>query len=128
MAHNSPTADVQRSGSGLYWLVLLASAVLEAVWALALSESHGFTRLLPSIVFAVASIASMIGLGFAMRGIPLSVAYAVWTGTGAALTVAVAMLIGSEPASVLKLLFLVGIVACVIGLKFASTERNETQP
>lgn len=101
------------------WSVLLASAVLEAIWALALHASHGFTVLVPSLVFAVAAPLSMIGLGYAMRGIPLSTAYAVWTGTGAALTVLASMVIGTEPVSVLKLLFIAGIVGCVIGLKFA---------
>lgn len=102
-----------------HWPVLLASAVLEAVWAIALAESQGFSILAPTIVFFVAAPLSMVGLAYAMRGIPVSVAYAVWTGTGAALTVAAAMVMGSEPVSALKLLFLAGIIGCVIGLKFA---------
>ena len=101
------------------WTVLLLSAVLEAIWALALHASHGFTVLVPSLVFAVAAPLSMIGLGYGMRGIPLSTAYAVWTGTGAALTVLASMVLGTEPVSVLKLLFIAGIVGCVVGLKFA---------
>lgn len=102
-----------------HWPVLLGSAVLEAVWAIALAESQGFSVLGPAIVFFVTAPLSMIGLAYAMRGIPVSVAYAVWTGTGAALTVTTAMVMGSEPVSILKLLFLAGIISCVIGLKFA---------
>ncbi len=45
------------------WLMLLASAVLEAVWATALGNSDGFTHLLPTLVFAVTATLSMIGLG-----------------------------------------------------------------
>ncbi|RGE23787.1 multidrug efflux SMR transporter [Leucobacter sp. wl10] len=101
------------------WLVLLASAALEAVWAVALDESRGFTVLPPTVVFCVAVALSMVGLGYAMVGIPVSVAYAVWTGLGAALTVGASMLMGREDPSPLKLLFLAGIVGCVIGLKFA---------
>ena len=104
-----------------HWPVLLGSAVLEAVWAIALAESQGFTVLGPSIIFFVVSPLSMIGLAYAMRGVPVSVAYAVWTGSGAALTVAAAMVMGNEPVSVLKLLFLAGIIGCVIGLKFAKS-------
>lgn len=103
-----------------HWLVLFASAVLEAGWALALSESQGFTRPVWTVVFLVACTLSMIGLGYAMRGIPISIAYAVWTGTGAALTVTIAMLIGAESVSLLKLVFLGGILACVVGLRFTS--------
>lgn len=102
-----------------HWVVLFASAVLEAVWALALDASAGFTVLAPTIVFLITNPISLVGLGYAMRGLPVSVAYAIWTGTGAALTVAVSMLTGNEEPSVLKLLFLAGIIGCVIGLKFA---------
>ncbi|MBL3686682.1 QacE family quaternary ammonium compound efflux SMR transporter [Leucobacter zeae] len=102
-----------------HWVVLFASAVLEAVWAIAMHDSEGFTRLVPTLVFAVACPLSMIGLGYAMRGLPISVAYAIWTGLGAALTVVASMLLGSESVSPLKLLFIAGIIGCVIGLKFA---------
>lgn len=102
-----------------HWVVLFASAILEAVWALALGASHGFTVLAPSVIFIVACCLSMFGLAYAMRGLPISIAYAIWTGMGAALTVAVSMLLGAEEPSVLKLLFLAGIIGCVIGLKFA---------
>lgn len=101
-----------------HWVVLFASALLEAVWALALKESQGFTVLAPTITFAIANPLSMVGLGYAMRGLPISVAYAVWTGLGAALTVGASILLGMETPSVLKLVFLGGIVACVVGLKF----------
>lgn len=101
----------------MYWIVLLASGVFEAVWATALGKSEGFTRLAPSIVFGVALVASMAGLAYAMRGLPVGTAYAVWVGTGAVLTVAYAMATGAEPISALKILLLGGIVACVIGLK-----------
>ena len=99
------------------WLVLLASAVLEAVWATALGLSDGFTKPLPTQIFAVAAVLSMLGLGMAIRRIPLGTAYAVWVGIGAALTVGWAMATGVEPFSVLKVLFIAGIVGCAAGLK-----------
>lgn len=99
------------------WLLLLASAVLEAVWATALGLSNGFTLPVPTLVFAVTATLSMIGLGLAIRTIPLGTAYAVWVGIGAALTVGWAMATGVEPFSVLKVLFIGGIVGCAAGLK-----------
>lgn len=101
------------------WFVLVLSGALEAVWATALSRSEGFSRLVPSVVFAVAVCASMVGLGYAMRTLPIGTAYAVWVGIGAALTVVVAMASGEEPVSVVRILLLCGLVACVIGLKLA---------
>ncbi len=99
------------------WMVLIGSGVLEAVWATALGKSEGFSRPVPSVVFAIAIVASMAGLAFAMRELPVSTAYAVWVGIGAVLTVAYAMVFDGEPASITKVLLLLGIVGCVIGLK-----------
>ncbi|BBZ32217.1 DMT family transporter [Mycolicibacterium confluentis] len=104
------------------WLVLLASAVLEAIWATALGQSDGFSRMGPTTVFAISFGLSMAGLGWAVRRIPIGTAYAVWTGVGAALTVGIALLTGQESASVLKLVFLAGIIAAVAGLKLVSAE------
>jgi quaternary ammonium compound-resistance protein SugE len=99
------------------WLVLVVSGVLEAVWAVALGKSEGFSRLTPTIVFAVGLVASMAGLAYAMRTLPIGTAYAVWVGVGASLTVAFGMVSGSEPVSAVKVLLLLGLVGCVIGLK-----------
>ncbi|GGG23527.1 QacE family quaternary ammonium compound efflux SMR transporter [Rhodococcoides trifolii] len=99
------------------WIILVVSGVLEAVWATALGRAEGFTKPVATIVFAVALVASMGGLAFAMRTLPTGTAYAVWVGIGAALTVTYAMVTGAESASVAKVLLLVGIVGCVVGLK-----------
>ena len=99
------------------WLVLVLSGVLEAVWATALGRSEGFTRPAPTVVFAVALVASMAGLAYAMRQLPVGTSYAVWVGIGAVLTVAYAMATGTEPVTVLKVLFLSMIVGGVVGLK-----------
>ncbi|WP_218974385.1 multidrug efflux SMR transporter [Streptomyces sp. NP160] len=99
------------------WLVLVLSGVLEAVWATALGRSEGFTRPGPTVVFAVAILASMAGLAYAMRELPVGTSYAVWVGIGATLTVAYAMVTGTEPVSVPKVVFLTMIVGGVVGLK-----------
>ncbi|MGY1709743.1 DMT family transporter [Geodermatophilus sp. SYSU D00758] len=99
------------------WFVLILSGVLEAVWATALGRSEGFTRLGPTVVFGVAVVASMVGLAYAMRELPVGTSYAVWVGIGAVLTVAVAMVTGEEPVSAVRLLLLAGIIGCVAGLK-----------
>jgi quaternary ammonium compound-resistance protein SugE len=101
----------------MYWLLLVLSGVLEAVWATALGRSEGLTRLAPTAVFAVALAASMAGLAYAMRGLPVGTAYAVWVGIGAALTAGYAMGTGDEPLSAVRVLLLAGIVGCVVGLK-----------
>ncbi len=116
-ANRRPDPAAKAPAATLAWLILLASAVLEGVWATALGQSDGFTEPLPTAVFAVAATLSLAGLGLAVRRIPLGTAYAVWVGIGAALTVGWAMATGVEPASPLKLLFIAGIVGCAAGLK-----------
>lgn len=101
------------------WIVLIISALFEAVWATALGMSNGFSELVPSIVFFVALAISMGGLGWAAKHIPIGTAYAVWVGIGAALTVSYAILTGAETASVGKVIFIGGIIAAVVGLKLA---------
>ena len=78
------------------WVVLIASGGMEAVWALALDRAEGFTRLVPSVVFLGALAASMLGLSYAVRTIPLGTAYAVWVGIGAALTVGYGLVTGGR--------------------------------
>jgi quaternary ammonium compound-resistance protein SugE len=99
------------------WIVLFISATLEAVWATALGASDGLSEFVPTIVFAVGLVGSMLTLAYAAKYIPISTAYAVWAGTGAALTVAYGMLTGEEVVTVLRVLFLAGIIGSVIGLK-----------
>lgn len=99
------------------WIVLIISGVLEAVWATALGRSDGLSKLTPSLAFLGALAASMAGLGYAMREIPIGTAYAIWVGIGAVLTIAVAVVSGEESITVVKALLLAGIVGCVIGLK-----------
>jgi len=101
------------------WLVLVISGVLEAAWATALGRSEGFTKLVPTAIFFVALAASMGGLAYAMRELPVGTAYAVWVGIGATLTVVYAAMTGEQTLSVVKVLCLVMIVGGVIGLKLA---------
>ena len=101
------------------WVVLVVSGVLESVWAVALGKSEGFTRPVPSAVFLVGIVLSMGGLAYAMRTLPVGTAYAVWVGIGAALTVAFGMATGDESVTAIKVLLMLGLIGCVIGLKLA---------
>ena len=100
------------------WVILIVSGVLEAVWATALGKSEGFTKLWPSVIFFGALALSMGGLAWAMRDIPTGTAYAVWVGIGASLTVVWAMVTGDAEVSWVRIALLVGLVGCVVGLKF----------
>ena len=100
------------------WLVLVASGLMETAWATALSSSKGFSRLVPSVVFVVTLAASMTGLAYSLRSIPVGTGYAVWVGIGAVGTALVGMIWLREPVTVARLLCLLLVVAGVAGLKF----------
>ncbi len=81
------------------WVVLLVAGLFEVVWALALKESDGFSRLGPTVVFLVALVISMVLLAVALRDLPVGTGYAVWTGTGAVgAALAGMILLGESPA------------------------------
>lgn len=109
------------------WVVLIVSAVFEAVWATALGASDGLTLLVPTLVFVVGLVASMLGLGWAARSIPIGTAYAVWVGIGAALTVGFALLTGAEAFSVGKIICIAGIIAAVVGLKLVPSRPVDAE-
>lgn len=102
------------------WIVLVFSGLMEAVWATALGRIDGLTKPLPIILFIAGSVLSVGGLAYALRSLSTGTAYAVWVGIGAASTVAYAMITGDESISLVKILLIVGLVGCVIGLKVVS--------
>lgn len=101
----------------MYWLVLILSGVLEAVWATALAASDRFRRPRPTALFAVTMTLSMVGLAWAMTGLPTGTAYAVWVGIGAVGTVLLSVARREEHLDAARAALLVLLVGCVAGLK-----------
>ncbi|GAA2798384.1 quaternary ammonium compound efflux SMR transporter SugE [Kitasatospora paracochleata] len=99
------------------WMVLIVAGVLETVWAVALEATKGFSRPLPTAVFAAALALSMGGLAYAMRTIPLGTGYAVWVGIGAVGTALYGMLALGDAVTVARMSCLVLILGGVVGLK-----------
>jgi quaternary ammonium compound-resistance protein SugE len=65
------------------WITLIIAGILEVVWAYFMKQSHGFTRIVPSIICIVTMTASFGLLACAMRSLPLGASYMIWTGIGA---------------------------------------------
>lgn len=105
------------------WIVLVLSGLLEAGWVIALKFSDGFTRLWPSVAFAVFGAVSFGGLAWALRSLPAGTAYAVWTGIGAALTAVIGMVWLGESTSALKIISVLLIVAGVVGLNLTGATQ-----
>ncbi|WP_373962768.1 quaternary ammonium compound efflux SMR transporter SugE [Kosakonia sacchari] len=99
------------------WLILLIAGLLEVVWAIGLKYTHGFTRLMPSLITVTAMVASVVLLSWAMKTLPVGTAYAIWTGIGAVGAAVAGIVLLGESASVARILSLCLIVAGIIGLK-----------
>jgi quaternary ammonium compound-resistance protein SugE len=98
------------------WILLVAAGLLEVVWAIALKESHGLTRLPQTALFLIALAGSMALLAMALRTLPVGTGYAVWTGIGAVGTAVVGVALLGDPATVVRLTFIGLIAVGVIGL------------
>ncbi len=72
------------------WLFLAVAIAGEVVATSALKSSHGFTRLLPSVVVVTGYSIAFYFLSLALKAIPVGVAYAVWASAGIALVTAIA--------------------------------------
>lgn len=103
------------------WTYLMFAGLFEIGFASTLKLTENFTKLWPTVIFSVCILLSFILLNRALKDIPVSTAYAVWTGIGAAGTALIGILIYKEPATALRLFFLATLIGSVIGLKFATT-------
>lgn len=103
------------------WLYLLIAGLFEVVWAYTMKQSHGFTRIVPSVITIGAMVISFWLLAVAMRTIPLGTAYTIWTGIGAigAFLVGIALL--GEPVNVLRIIAALLIVSGLILMKLSSS-------
>ncbi|REE91405.1 quaternary ammonium compound-resistance protein SugE [Paenibacillus taihuensis] len=109
------------------WLFLLIAGLLEICWAYGLQASHGFTRLVPSIITVALLIISFMFFSTAMRKIEIGTAYAVFTGIGTVGTVISGIVLLGEPVDVLKLVFIALLMSGIIGLKMIASDPAEAE-
>ena len=102
------------------WIYLVAAGFLEIVWAYTMKQSHGFSRLTPSLITLVTMIASFWLLSLSMRSIPLGTAYVIWTGIGAVGAFVVGITLLGEPVNAVRMLAAVLIVSGLVLMKIGS--------
>ena len=101
------------------WLLVVIAGFFETGFAVLLKQSHGMSRLGPTIGFAVCALISFALLTVALRHLEVGPAYAVWTGLGAAGTAIIGMIALSENVSALKIVSIVLVLIGVIGLNLS---------
>jgi quaternary ammonium compound-resistance protein SugE len=104
------------------WIILVVAGGLEVVWAFYMKQSAGFTRLAPSVVTVVTMIGSFALLALAMRALPLSTAYPVWTGIGAVGAFVAGVMLLGEQLNLMRVLAAVLIVAGLVLMRVASPD------
>jgi quaternary ammonium compound-resistance protein SugE len=111
--------QVQRDKS-MAWAYLAAAAVFEIMFALSMKYADGFTRVLPTVVTALAVVGGIGFLTIALKTLPVSVAYPIWTAVGTLGTVILGFVLLNETLTLTKLLSALAIIGGVAGLKMTS--------
>jgi len=104
----------------LAWVILIIAGLFEVMWATAMKQSHGFSRLWPSIVTIGGMLISFGLLSWSMRLLPLGTAYTVWTGIGAVGAFLVGIAILDEAATPARLFAALLIISGLILMKLSS--------
>lgn len=106
--------------SSFAWLVLAASVFAEVAGTLALRYADGFTRLVPSAITGLCYLAAIWLMAISVRYLEVGLSYAVWAGSGTALTALLGILWFGESANLLRLLGLGLIIAGVVALNLGT--------
>ncbi len=103
------------------WVYLIIAGILEIIWAYAMKQSYGFTRIMPTVIMLVAMIGSFGLLSVAMRALPLGTAYTIWTGIGAVGAFVVGIIALGEGTSPLRIVAAMLIVSGLVLMKLSTS-------
>lgn len=100
--------------------LILAVAILSEVFGSAmLKVSDGFKKIMPTLGVVSGYVVSFYLFSLALMAIPLSTAYAIWSGVGTALTALIGVIIYKEGFNIRKVLGLVLIIGGVVLLRLS---------
>ena len=103
------------------WVLLIVGGLFEVGFTTCLRFVDGFRNLPWTLGFLVSVTLSMGLLERAARDIPMGTAYAVWGGIGAAGTVLVGIMGFGEPVGSVRILLLLALIACIVGLRLTAS-------
>jgi small multidrug resistance pump len=105
----------------LAWTYLAAAILSEVVGTVFLRFSDGFTKPVPSAVVLITYVVSIWLTALAIKGLEISLAYAVWAGVGTAAVAVIGMTAMGESVSTLKVASIALVITGVVGLNIAGT-------
>lgn len=99
------------------WIFLFIAGFMELIYVISLEKGHKTKKILWRVSSVVSMLISIYLLSQATQGIPLGVAYAIWTGLGSLFSVSYGIIALNESKRPVRLFFIACIVTGVIGLK-----------
>jgi small multidrug resistance pump len=99
------------------WAYLSIAILLEVTGTLLMKKSNGFTQWIYGAGSLASYLCCLIFLGFALKQLPIAVAYGVWSGAGIALVSLFGLWVFKEPISLWRLLFLILVLIGCVGLQ-----------
>lgn len=108
-----------------YYVYLGLAICSEVFGTTMLKLSEGFTNLLPSLGVIVGFGIAFVSLGLSLKKIPISIAYAIWSGIGTAATAVIGILTWNEPFNFSIFIGLVLIIGGVILLNHSKPGQQE---
>ena len=102
------------------WIILIIAGLLEPCWVFTLEKSDNLRKVRWALATAVILIVDLYMLSIAMGPIGAGTAYAVWVGTGAVFTLIMGLALYGESASWKRILFILMIVAGIVGLNLTA--------
>ena len=104
----------------MHYIYLALAIIFEVVGSSFIKVSDGFTKILPTVIIAVAYLICFFFLSLSLRGISLGTAYAIWAGAGIVLTTLVSVFIFKQSIDIPAISGIVLIVAGVLVINFLS--------
>lgn len=107
----------------MHWVYLFFAIVLEIAGTVSMKLSQGFTKLWPSMFMIIFYILAFSSLNLSLKQVPVSVAYAIWSGLGTAAIAVIGYLVFQESMTLLKGVSILLIILGVIGLNVSGQEK-----
>ena len=104
----------------MHWIYLIIAGLFEVVWATTMKLSHGFTKISFTIYTIIGLALSMFFLSIAIKKMPMSLAYPIWTGIGAVGSIIAGVIIFGDKMSLLTWVFVALLLISIIGIKITS--------
>lgn len=101
------------------WLFMVGAILFEVIGTISLKLSQGFSQYLYVGITIAGYVTSFALLGMALKGLPVSVVYAIWSGAGTALVAMIGMVVMGEEANLMKVASIGLVILGVVGISLA---------